>query len=160
MLKDVLNQQHLSALPARQAGATLKGKTFHHHIDICLKDSNAYGNTYFSRYFEWQGICREQWFFQCIAKDMLQSQGVFITKFAHQEYLQETFPFQRVDCLLNSYNIKQCSFNLRFEFLVEGKLISRGFQKIVFANHNKKITRLPQDVIKEIKEFEKPHLTS
>jgi hypothetical protein len=31
-------------------------ETFHCPIEICLKDSNAYGNTYFARYFEWQGI--------------------------------------------------------------------------------------------------------
>lgn len=157
MLKDTSNSQHLASPLLLRTENALKGKTFYHHIDICLKDSNAYGNTYFSRYFEWQGICREQWFFQCIAKDMLQTQGVFITKYAHQEYLQETFPFQRVECQLNTYNIKQCSFNLRFGFLVEGKLISRGFQKIIFANHSKKIIRLPQDVIEEIKEYEHPH---
>ena len=37
--------------------APKKHKTFRYSIDICLKDSNAYGNTYFARYFEWQGVC-------------------------------------------------------------------------------------------------------
>jgi enediyne core biosynthesis thioesterase len=55
-------------------------KTFKHSIDVYLKDSNATGNIYFARYFEWQGICREKWFFECISADMLQSLGVFINK--------------------------------------------------------------------------------
>ena len=105
-------------------------KTFKHTIDIYLKDSNAYANTYFARYFEWQGICRERWFFQCISPDMLQAQGVFVTKRAHQEYVQETFPFQSVDCRLNTFDVKQCSFHLLFEFLVAGETVSSRYQQI------------------------------
>ncbi|BCG03135.1 hypothetical protein PPGU19_077030 (plasmid) [Paraburkholderia sp. PGU19] len=46
-------------------------KTFHHVIDIYLKDSNAFMNTYFARYFEWQGVCRERWFHECIHNNLL-----------------------------------------------------------------------------------------
>lgn len=68
-------------------------KTFHHTIDIYLKDSNAYANTYFSRYFEWQGVCRERWFHRCISADMLQTTGVFITKCAPTRNMR-TRPFR------------------------------------------------------------------
>ncbi len=91
-------------------------KTFKHPIDIYLKDSNATGNVYFARYFEWQGICREKWFFECIAADMLQSIGVFITKEAQQSYMHETYAFQKVDCEVNTFAIRQCSFSLLFKF--------------------------------------------
>lgn len=90
---------------------------------------------------------------------MLQSRGVFITKSAHQDYAQETFPFQKVECRLNAYNIKHCSFNLLFRFYVDGKLVSTGYQQIVFADHNKKISRLPQSVLEEIREFEDPQFS-
>lgn len=129
-------------------------RTFRHHIDIYLKDSNAYANTYFSRYFEWQGVCRERWFHQCVRADMLQQEGVFITKRAHQEYLQETFPFQTVDCQLNTYEVKQCSFYLVFQFLVNGAQVSNGYQQIVFASHDKRIKRLPEDVLATLREYE------
>ena len=128
--------------------------TFHHSIDVYLKDSNATGNIYFARYFEWQGICREKWFFECIAPDMLQSLGVFVTKEAQQKYIQETFAFQRVDCEVNTFAIKQCSFSLLFQFYVNEKLVSTGHQQIVFANLEKKIERLPADVIHKIKRYE------
>ncbi|WNV03011.1 thioesterase family protein [Candidatus Methylospira mobilis] len=129
-------------------------KTFRHILDICLKDSNAYGNTYFARYFEWQGVCREQWFYRCVASDMLQSQGVFVTKCAHQDYAHETFPFQTVECHLNSFNVRACSFHLLFRFYVDGVLASTGFQQIVFASHDRKIIRLPKSVIEEIRLYE------
>ena len=38
-------------VPAPDAPAAAE-MTFHHKISIFLKDSNAYGNTYFARYFE------------------------------------------------------------------------------------------------------------
>jgi enediyne core biosynthesis thioesterase len=129
-------------------------QTFEHNIDIYLKESNAYGNTYFARYFEWQGVCRERWFHRCIASDMLQTQGVFITKRAHQEYMHETFPFQTVQCEVNSFEVKSCSFYLIFRFLVDGKPVSHGYQQIVFASHDKRIQRLPEHILEKVRTYE------
>lgn len=147
-------------LPVIQADSLLPAEaalqTFRHTIEIFLKDSNAYTNTYFSRYFEWQGVCRERWFHRCISADMLQAQGVFITKQAHQEYVHETFPFQTVDCLLNAFDVKQCSFSLLFRFHVEGRLVAKGYQQIVFANHEKRIIRLPREILERIRQYEMP----
>ena len=128
-------------------------ETFRHPLTIYLKDSNAYGNTYFARYFEWQGICRERWFYECVAADMLQAEGVFITKHAEQDYVHETFPFQQVECEMNTYDVKRCSFWLEFRFYSGGKLVSRGRQQIVFANHAKQITALPERVLGKIRSF-------
>jgi enediyne biosynthesis thioesterase len=149
---------HLPSSPA-SATKTPPLRTFRHTIDIYLKDSNAYTNTYFSRYFEWQGICRERWFHACIAPDMLQSQGLFITKRAHTEYLHETFPFQSVDCELNSFDIRHCSFYLVFRFLVEGTVVANGVQQVVFARHDKRIQRLPDEVLAQVKEYALPTYT-
>jgi enediyne core biosynthesis thioesterase len=129
-------------------------QTFEHNIDIYLKESNAYGNTYFARYFEWQGVCRERWFHRCVSADMLQNIGVFITKRAHQEYLHETFPFQTVQCEVNTYEVNSCSFYLLFRFLVDGKPVSHGYQQIVFASHDKRIQRLPEHILKKVRTYE------
>ena len=128
--------------------------TFRHTIDIYLKDSNAYGNTYFARYFEWQGICRERWFQQCIVADMLQKEGVLVTKNAHLDYVRETFPFQSVECQLNVQDIRQCSFTLLFSFLVEGSVIASGYQQIVFATHDKRIQRFPAHILDKVRLYE------
>lgn len=71
-------------------------KVFEHVIHTYLKDSNAYGNIYFTKHFEWQGVCREAWFTNCIHKDMFNLAGVFITKRANVEFCSETFPFQNI----------------------------------------------------------------
>ncbi|WP_431477640.1 acyl-CoA thioesterase [Massilia eburnea] len=139
-------------VPAPDAPAAAE-MTFHHKLSIFLKDSNAYGNTYFARYFEWQGICREKWFYECISRDMLQAEGVFITKHAQNDYLQETFPFQEVSCEVNAYDVRKCSFWLEFRFYAEGHPVSVGRQQIVFANHAKEIAPLPELVLKRIKRY-------
>ncbi len=136
--------------PAPQARA---GRTFRHTIDIYLKDSNAYANTYFSRYFEWQGICRERWFHECIAPDMLQGLGAFVTKRAHTEYLHETFPFQHVTCELNTHDVRHCSFHLAFRFLVEGTLVASGYQQVAFVRQDKRLQRLPEEILERMREY-------
>jgi acyl-CoA thioesterase FadM len=129
-------------------------KTFHHVIDIYLKDSNAFMNTYFARYFEWQGICRERWFHECIDNNLLGAGGSFITKRAHQEYVQETFPFQRVDCYLNTVKVRQCSAYLLFRFYVDGRPVSMGYQQILFAGPDKRIRRFPAGILARVEEYE------
>ena len=130
-------------------------QTYTQKFETSLKHSNATQNVYFSNFFEWQGAVRERWFFECISNDMLQDQGVFITKRAHNEYLKEAFPFQTVTCTLNAFNIQKCSFYLLFSFYINDELASRGYQQIVFADKQKRIARLPDQIIRKIRKFER-----
>ena len=129
-------------------------KTYEHEFETYLKDSNAYTNIYFSRYFEWQGICRERWFQRSITRDLLQSEGVLITKTAHNDYVRETFPFQTVKCLLNTYHVKQCSFFIIFRFYENEELISNGYQQIVFADLNRRIAKFPEFILRKVRQYE------
>lgn len=132
-------------------------QTFRYTITPYLKDSNSYGNIYFSRYFEWQGMCREAWFTQCICSDMLNMQGGFLTKAAHNSYNEEVLPFQRITCLLNVMDIKRTAFNLLFRFYNEDSkvVVSEGCQTVVFINlTNKKISKLPAEVVEKVRRFE------
>jgi enediyne core biosynthesis thioesterase len=144
------------AIHAESPLTPVSPKTFHHSFDIYLKDSNAFMNTYFARYFEWQGVCRERWFHECIHDDLLGSDGMFVTKRAHQEYVHETFPFQKVDCYLNTVQVKNCSAYLLFRFCVDGRQVSQGYQQILFAGRDRKIRRFPDGIIDRVKEYELP----
>ncbi len=128
-------------------------RTFRHSFMVYLKDSNAYTNVYFARYFEWQGVCREHWFHHCISDDLLHLDGAFVTKQAHQDYVHETFPMQTVECEVNTFNIRACSFYLRFRFYVGGVLVSSGYQQVVFQK-GKKIARLPEFIAEKVRAYE------
>jgi enediyne biosynthesis thioesterase len=129
-------------------------RTYHQKFETSLKHSNATQNVYFSNFFEWQGSTRERWFYECISNDMLQDKGVFITKQAHNNFIREAFPFQTVHCELNSFDIQKCSFYLLFRFSINGELASSGYQQIVFANKEKRIAKLPEDILEKIRGFE------
>ncbi|KHK55742.1 hypothetical protein PI87_11990 [Ralstonia sp. A12] len=129
-------------------------QTFHHAFDVYLKDSNAFANTYFSRYFEWQGVARERWFYECVDANLVGGNVIFITKRAHQEFVEETFPFQRVDCYLNTFRIRSCSAYLVFRFMSGGRLVSLGYQQIVIAGADRSIQRLPEHVMQRAKDYE------
>jgi acyl-CoA thioesterase FadM len=131
-------------------------KTFVYDFVSYLKDSNAYGNNYFAKYFEWQGVCREAWFYNCIAQDFLQSTGSFLTKSAHSTYKKETFPFQKIRCFVNVRELKYASFYLDFcfcDFQDESIVFADGYQHIVFVNKNHKPTKLPLFALEKITQY-------
>lgn len=148
------NEDAMTSWPIPKAWP-IAPQTYTQKFETSLKHSNATQNVYFSNFFEWQGAVRERWFFECIAQDMLQDLGVFITKRAHNEYLKEAFPFQTVTCTLNSFSIQKCSFYLLFRFYINDELASSGYQQIVFADKEKRIARLPDQVIRKIKKYER-----
>ncbi len=90
--------------------------TFKHEFELYLKDSNAYGNIYFAKHFEWQGVLREAWFSKCIFENMLALEGAFITKTAHIDYMAPVYPFESVTGVLCVENFKKVSFELKTEF--------------------------------------------
>lgn len=131
--------------------------TYEQEINPYLKDSNAYGNIYFARYFEWQGICREKWFAERIFANMFELEGAFVTKYAHNDYESEVFPFQKIICLLNTRHVKKASFEIVFKFYNADtrQLVSQGSQKVAFMNtRGKKLLQLPADILEKIKRYE------
>ena len=131
--------------------------TYRYDIKPSLGYSNSYGNIYFARYFEWQGMLREMWFSECIFQNMFELKGAFVTKFAHNDYEMEVFPFQKICCLLNTRHIKRASFELIFRFYnAESKLlVSRGCQKVAFMDtEGKKLIKLPTDILDKVKFYE------
>ena len=133
---------------------TLK-KTYQYELTPFLKDSNAYGNIYFARYFEWQGICREMWFTECIYPDMLQMDGAFLTRTANNHYMQEVLPFQQIQCALNVQNLKRTSFDLIFKFYNQkAELVSSGYQTVVYTDSlTGRIKKIPEDVMVKVKAY-------
>ncbi len=131
-------------------------QTYRYELTPFLKDSNAYGNIYFARYFEWQGICREMWFTECIYSNMFEMDGAFLTRAAHNDFVQEVLPFQKIHCELNIRNLKKTSFDLIFKFSNEKNVIvSKGYQTVVYTDSlTKRIKKLPLDVAAKVKSYQ------
>jgi len=127
-----------------------------HELTPYLKDSNAYGNIYFARYFEWQGMCREKWFSECICPNMFELKGSLVTRSAYNDYVAAIMPFQKVRCELSTRKIKPTSFELIFHFYdaQTNKLLSRGGQKIAMVEAGgKKLLKFPEEILNKVRYY-------
>ncbi len=122
-----------------------------------MKDSNAYGNNYFAKYFEWQGVCREAWLYNIFPEYCSGDNGILITKRAYTEYFNATFPFQKIRCLVNVRDVKRVSFFLTFCFCDpknEDHIFAKGYQQIALASKDYKLIRFPDETIRKIEKYE------
>ena len=133
---------------------TILGKSkqgcFIFELTVFLKDTNAFGNAYFSRYFDWQGMAREAYFATVKSfMEIIQNGTKLITKRACNEYMHETLPFDEIVIVVNNRNIKKCSFDMLFTVINKntGKILSKGEQTLTFANHQGKLIRIPQGIV-------------
>lgn len=100
-------------------------------------------------------MVRERWFYECIDAELLVSGCViFVTKLAHQEFVEETFPSQRMECHLNTFRVQPCSFYMVFRFVSGGRLVSLRYQQVVCANAERVIQRLPEHMRVCVKAYE------
>ncbi len=124
-------------------------------LAVFLKDTNAFGNTYFSRYFDWQGMAREAYFSTVRNfREILQNGTKLITKRASNEYMHESLPFDEIVIVVNNRNIKKCSFDMLFTFINKntGRILAKGEQTLTFADHRGKLIRIPQGIVDVIKQ--------
>ncbi|MHB9154598.1 MAG: acyl-CoA thioesterase [Endomicrobiales bacterium] len=120
---------------------------------VYLSDTNAEGNVYFSRYFEWHGQAREAFLVSCIPNimEIIKSSGmVMLTCEAHNSYFKSAYLFDELSIYITIQNLKHASFDLVFETknAKTNELISKGWQKIAFGNGVGKIIPVP-DIIKQ-----------
>jgi enediyne biosynthesis thioesterase len=161
-LKETLQKQGIAFSAPQDLNLSVSFQNFHPKktytckIETFLKDSNAYGNIYFSRFFEWQGIVREKFWRECIADDMLASDLLLTTKSASIEYIQEVYPFEEILLELNTFDLKNTFLKIRtaFRSIPSKTLVATGDQTIVFRSiYSRKIIRIPEDVKQKLKIF-------
>lgn len=115
---------------------------------VYLTDTNAEGNTYFARYFEWQGMAREEFFRQVISdpKKFLQNVKV-LTLEASLEFKNETRMFDEVIIKIKPTNPKITTFDLKTTFINKNtkQLIAEGKQKLGFTDIKGNIIPIPDE---------------
>lgn len=125
-----------------------KPAAFQYEFDVFLKDTNAFGSVYFARQFEWQGLLREAWLSQTILPFLLQIGATLVTKTAHIDYIAPGMPFTKVVGTLTIKEIKNVSavIELSFHDKETQQLISKGYQRIVLMDKNKKPLKVPDEI--------------
>jgi len=91
-------------------------KEFVFSITVYLTDTNAFGNVFFSKYVEWQGMAREAFFREIMPNSnyILETGTRLITKKAAIDYKHELYLYDDVEIGLKVGAVKQASSDLIF----------------------------------------------
>lgn len=116
-----------------------------YNFNFTLKDTTPYGNVYFSRVFEIQGIVREMWLKENNLLNSLKDYQL-ITKKADNEYIKECMPFvdYKAEFIVKKINKASFIFEIEIRDKETGELHSKGWQKICFAKDGK-LVAIPEE---------------
>lgn len=124
-------------------------------FNFTLKDATPYGNVYFSRVFEIQGIVREEWLRKKWLKenDLLNflKEYKLITKEASNKYIKECFPFGSYEaaCVISKIGKAHFIFEIEIRDQKTGEIHCKGWQKICFSK-NDKLVAIPEEFKKAL----------
>ena len=126
-------------------------KEFIFEKTIYLSDTNAFGNAYFSKYFEWQGMAREAFFRHIMPNpNYLIDSGIkLITKRAAVDFKHEVFLYDDVEVAMKVGAAKQVSADLIFTYRrkKDGLVFALGYQTIAFADKDGELMKIPAEII-------------
>lgn len=134
-------------------------KAFIFEKTVYLTDTSLFGNTYFARYFDWQGMAREAFFKQLIGdyNKFLQSRIKLVTIQASIKYHHEVTLFDEVIIKVKVENIGVATAELVFIYLNKktNQLVAEGRQKIGFVDSMAKVIPIPKELIEGWNTFKK-----
>ncbi len=124
---------------------------------IYLLDTNAEGNVYFARFFELQGMAREEFFRQNVSDSLaiMQSGAKIITKNAWMVYEHEGHLFDEIGVQVQTASLKAMSLELIFTFTNEAtkEIVGRGGEKLAFADPSGQLVPIPLSIRESAKRF-------
>lgn len=126
---------------------------FSMEVTAYLKDVNIYGTGYFSRYFEWQGMAREEYFMTVENYEEVMRSGIkLITKKAWIDYIAHCYVFDKITLKIQNKNIRKFSFEMLFTYIntKTQQIIAQGGQTLVFMDHNSKLIKIPNPILNVI----------
>ncbi len=130
------------------AASNASVRYFEYEQLVTFQDTNLVGNVYFSKYFEWQGKCREALLLEHypeITKDLQEGFGM-ATEFAHMDYRSEAFLNDKVLCQMHIPELSRTRIAFSFNFYRKSDmlLLAEGQQAIIWINAQHKPSLMPE----------------
>jgi enediyne biosynthesis thioesterase len=124
---------------------------------ITIKDTNVFGNVYFSNYIEYQGEIREKFLlssFPDINKFFTKRKLRLVTidvynKFISSSYFGDTL---LIELTTSDLNAATCKLNINFKNKATGEMVGEGYQRLVIVNSKGKAIKVPE-ILRELLDF-------
>lgn len=136
-------------------------KEFSIERTVYFGDTNVEGNVYFVRFFEWQGIAREEFYLRIMpdAVGFLKSGTRIITVEAKIQFKSQFVLFDRVTIEVTVKAIRTANIELLFLYRKKGtgELAAIGTQRLAFTNEEGFIIPVPLEVTASLKPYLNPY---
>ena len=132
-------------------------RVFRTEIVVTLKDTNVFGNVYFSNFIEYQGVVREKMLLSSVPDlhEMLTGNSIrLVTVEVYNRYVSNAYFGDRLlaELTTSEINAATCRLNITFRNKGTGELVGEGFQKICIVSSKGKVVRIPSNLL-DILEF-------
>lgn len=129
-----------------------ESRVFTTEILITLKDTNVFGNVYFSNFIEFQGVIREKFLLATVPDlhDLLTRTCIrLVTIDTYNKYIRNAYfgDVLRVELTTSSIRAASCKLNIVFKNKNTGALIGKGYQSFCVVKANGKVVRLPDELL-------------
>ncbi len=130
-------------------------RVFRTEILVTLKDTNVFGNVYFSNFIEYQGVIREKFLLasvpdlhELIAKTNIR----LVTVDTYNKFIQNAYFGDILVAELTTSSIKaaSCKLNIIFKNKATDQIIGKGFQTFCVVNSNGKVIRIPGELLEPL----------
>lgn len=127
----------------------LPTKPFIFNKTVYLPDTNAEGNVYFSRYFDWQGQTREAYLKAGITKEeyfgMIKARVRLVTVKASMEFYRMAWLFDEITVKMTTRNIRHASLEMVFLFVNQAtnEILGQGVQQLAFQDRKGRLIAIP-----------------
>lgn len=133
------------------------GKKFEYRMIVTIADTNLFKHVDFSKFFDLQGVVRSLWVKEAVAEgpEEMIHRGYLITKSAHCDFIKDFYIYDEILVTMQTRNIKHVSVEIVFTYLnpITMEIHATGYQKIVFADNQKKICRIPANFREAANEY-------
>ena len=142
----------------------LQEKTFFFEKTVYLMDTNAEGNVYFARYFDWQGMAREEFFSANVPDhlEILKSGTRLITVNAWMDYKKAAYLFDKIIIQVQTSELRKMSLGLDFTFRnkANNEILGFGGEKLAFSDVGGSLIPVPNSIAANARYFltETPHI--
>ncbi|MDD9302737.1 MAG: thioesterase family protein [Desulfobacter sp.] len=124
-------------------------RIFRTEIMVTLKNTNAFGNVYFSNFIEYQGVVREKFLLANVPDlhELMANQSIrLVTVDTYNRFLANAYFGDTLVVELTTSDIKAatCRLDISFRDKVTGKLFGEGYQRFCVVSNKGKVIRIPE----------------
>ncbi len=127
-------------------------RVYRTEIVVTLKDTNVFGNVYFSNFIEYQGVIREKFLLEVVPElhDLMATNSIrLVTVDAYNRYISNAYFGDTLEIRLTTSDIKAatCRLNISFKNKKTGELVGEGYQRFCVVSAKGNVIRLPDPLL-------------